>query len=188
MVRESSLFFPAVQISSTNSMRLKTHSATNGMRLNRHEFYVSNIMPLVIAILLLSVASTKASPILPVHNEQLGYDHVSTDSNQQQLGWSRQDIFTLVSVCVAIAGIFIGALGASPTLRVWLCKPIHCKANLSGAPSRDSSNVNTLPADCAIAVRRRKSRRKDDVRQQLREEYDEYLSFREFCAMRSSWR
>ncbi|OAG24980.1 hypothetical protein CC77DRAFT_296360 [Alternaria alternata] len=142
MIRESSLFFSAIQIYSTNSMRLNTHSSTNGMRLNTHELYVPNIMSLVIAILLLSVASIEASPILPVHNEQLGYDRVPTDSNQQQLGWSRQDIFTLVSVCVAIVGIFIGALGASPTLRVWLCKPSRCKAIPSCAPFRDLSNID----------------------------------------------
>lgn len=142
MIRESSLFFSAIQIYSTNSMRLNTRFSTNGMRLNTYELYVSNIMSLVIAILLLSVASIEASPILPVHNEQLGYDHVPTDSNQQQLGWSRQDIFTLVSVCVAIVGIFIGALGASPTLRVWLCKPSRCKATPSCAPFRDLSNVD----------------------------------------------
>jgi hypothetical protein len=150
--------------------------------------YVANTMSLIIALLLLSVASTEGSPILPVHNEQLRYDHVSTDSNQQQLGWSRQDIFTLVSVCVAIAGIFIGALGASPTLREWLCKPFRCKATPSCAPCRDKSNVKILYLDCAIEVRRRKLRRGDDPRRQLQEEYDEYLSFREFRAMRSSWR
>jgi hypothetical protein len=188
MIRESSLFFSAIQISSTNSMRLNTHSSTNGIRLNTHKLYVLNIMSLVIAILLLSAASIEASPILPVHYEQLEYDHVSTDSNQGQLGWSRQDVFTLVSVCVAIAGILIGALLASPILREWLCKPVHRKANPAYAPSRDSSDSNALPPGCAIAVRRRKSRREDDVRRQLQEEYDEYLSFREFRAMRSSWR
>ncbi|KAH8627326.1 hypothetical protein IG631_17094 [Alternaria alternata] len=100
-------------------------------------------MSLVIALLLLSVASTEGSPILPVHNEQPGYDHVPTDLNQQQLGWSRQDIFTLVSVCVAIAGIFIGALGASPTLREWLCQPFRCKATPSCASFRNLSSVDT---------------------------------------------
>ncbi|RII08779.1 hypothetical protein CUC08_Gglean007175 [Alternaria sp. MG1] len=148
-------------------MRLNTPSSTNDMRLERHELYISNIISLVIAVLLLGVAYTEASPILPVHNEQLGCDHIPTDSNQQQLRWSRQDIFTLVSVCVAIVGIFIGALGASPTLREWLCKPFRY---------------------CAITVRRMKSRREDNVRRQLQEEYDEYLSFREFRAMKSSWR
>ena len=188
MIRESSLFFSTIRISSTNSMRLNTHSSTNGTRLNTHELYVSNIMSLVIAILLLSVASIEASPILPVHNEGLGHEHVPTDLNEQQLGWSRQDIFTLVSVCVAIAGIFVGALGASPTLREWLRKPFRCKATPPCAPSRDLSNVNSSYLDCAIAVRRRKSRREDYVRRQLQEEYDEYLSFREFRAMRSNWR
>jgi hypothetical protein len=169
-------------------MRLSTYSSTNDMRLNSHELYVPNIMSLVVALLLLSVASTKASPILRVHNEQLGYDHIPTDSIEQQLGWSRQDIFTLVSVCVAIAGIFIGALSASPTVREWLCKPFRCKATTSCTPFRDPSNVNTLYLDCAIAVRRRKSRREDNVRRRLQEEYDEYLSFQEFRAMRSNWR
>ena len=40
--------------------------------------------------------------------------------------WSNEAIFTLIGVCVAVAGILIG-LVSSPKLRQWLCKPFKCK-------------------------------------------------------------
>jgi hypothetical protein len=43
--------------------------------------------------------------------------------------WSRQDIFTLFGVCVAITSILVGLLVALPGLRGWLCRPFHSKLN-----------------------------------------------------------
>ena len=42
--------------------------------------------------------------------------------------WSKQDILTLVGVCIAIVTVIIGLVGmlvASPRLRRWLYKPYH---------------------------------------------------------------
>lgn len=41
--------------------------------------------------------------------------------------WSKQDVLTLVGVCVAVITVIIGLIGvliASPKTRVWLCTPI----------------------------------------------------------------
>lgn len=73
----------------------------------------------------------EAFPIPLVRDAHLTHHQGPTTSNQAQTGWSRQDIFTLVSVCVAVAGILIGLLLASPRTREWLCKPFERKRNPS---------------------------------------------------------
>lgn len=42
--------------------------------------------------------------------------------------WSKQDLLTLLGVCVAIVTVVIGLAGllvASPSTRKWLCKPVY---------------------------------------------------------------
>ena len=43
--------------------------------------------------------------------------------------WSKQDILTLIGVCVAVVTGFIALVGiliASPRTREWLCRPFDC--------------------------------------------------------------
>lgn len=81
--------------------------------------------PLITAILLLPIALLDASPTLAIRGmASLKYE-ASVTSDQVSTRWSRQDIFTLVSVCVAVVGIFIGVLVASPAVREWLYRPFH---------------------------------------------------------------
>ena len=90
-----------------------------------------NMTPLITAILFLPFALLDASPTVAIHDiASLNYK-TSVTSNQVHTTWSRQDIFTLVSVCVAIIGIFIGVLVASPAVREWLYRPFHCMFTLS---------------------------------------------------------
>jgi hypothetical protein len=50
-------------------------------------------------------------------------------SNSVQLGWSRQDVLTLISVCIAVIGVLTAVLVSAPGLRERLCKPFECKRN-----------------------------------------------------------
>ena len=128
----------------------------------------------------------EAFPTPSTRDVDLTHHQDPTTPDQAQTGWSRQDIFTLVSVCVAVAGILIGLLLASPKLREWLCHPFKCKRNLNLLPSRDLNKANTLSSDCAIVVRRRRIRQQIDAKRRLQEEYNEYLEFKSFRAMRGS--
>jgi ABC-type phosphate transport system permease subunit len=49
-----------------------------------------------------------------------------TPTNDQR--WSKQDVLTLVSVCVGVVTVVIGLVGvlvASPKTREWLCRPFN---------------------------------------------------------------
>ncbi|OAG24953.1 hypothetical protein CC77DRAFT_1004638 [Alternaria alternata] len=81
--------------------------------------------PLITAILFLPITLLDASPILTIRDMASLNHKASVASDQLSTRWSRQDIFTLVSVCVAVVGIFIGALVASPTVRQWLYRPFR---------------------------------------------------------------
>ena len=50
----------------------------------------------------------------------------NTSDEKASTRLSNEAIFTLVGVCVAVAGILIG-LVSSPRLRQWLCKPFKCE-------------------------------------------------------------
>jgi len=128
----------------------------------------------------------RAFPIPPNRTLVATFHQRSTIPDEAQTGWSRQDIFTLVSVCVAVAGILIGLLLASPKLREWLCDPFKCKPNPNLLSPRDLNKANTLSSDCAIAVRRRRIRQQIDAKRRLQEEYNEYLEFQSFRVMRGS--
>jgi hypothetical protein len=80
-----------------------------------------------VEILLLCFTLIEASPVPPLRNGDTLQDSLPQTPNQAQNKWSRQDIFTLVSVCVAIAGIFIGVLVALPRLRKSLYKPFDSR-------------------------------------------------------------
>jgi len=81
-------------------------------------------------IIFFQIAITKASLIPNARHEDIVNQQFPATSARAQAGWSRQDIFTLVSVCVAVVGIFIAVLVASPTLREWLYRPFHSKLEL----------------------------------------------------------
>lgn len=84
--------------------------------------------PLITAILLLPIALLDASPTLAIRDMTSLNHKASVTSDQVSTSWSRQDIFTLVSVCVAVVGIFIGVLVASPAVREWLYRPLYCES------------------------------------------------------------
>ncbi|OAG24954.1 hypothetical protein CC77DRAFT_291031 [Alternaria alternata] len=75
------------------------------------------------------VRLVNSSPIPPIREGVLQSSQSPTASDKTQTVWSRQDIFALASICVAIAGIFIGLLIASPKLRYRLRESLHCKGN-----------------------------------------------------------
>jgi hypothetical protein len=92
----------------------------------------SSRMTLIItAGLSLPVALIAASPIQAVRDVGFISQQSPATHDQVPARWSRQDIFTLVSVCVAVIGIFIGVLVASPVVRKWLYTPFRCKLALS---------------------------------------------------------
>jgi hypothetical protein len=97
------------------------------MLLNPKNKFGFNMTPLIIAGLSLHVALIAAFPIQAVRDVKLNSQQSSATSDQIPTRLSRQDIFTLVSVCVAIISIFIGVLVASPAVRKWLYTPFHCK-------------------------------------------------------------
>ncbi|CAN9422144.1 unnamed protein product [Alternaria alternata] len=84
------------------------------MLLNPKNKFESNMTPLMIASLSLYIALIAAFPIQAVRDVKLNSQQSSATSDQILTRWSRQDIFTLVSVGVAIIGIFIGVLVTSP--------------------------------------------------------------------------
>ncbi|KAH6870712.1 hypothetical protein BKA58DRAFT_458282 [Alternaria rosae] len=90
--------------------------------------------------------------------------------NHTLTGWTNEAIFTLVGVCVAVAGILIG-LASSPKLRQWVCKPFK------------SSDIK-LPTDFSRTRRIERSRKRMDARRQLQDEYNEYLRFNDFLELR----
>ena len=84
---------------------------------------------LIATITCFFVRLANSSPIPPIRDGILHSSQSPPASEKTQTVWSRQDIFALASVCVAIAGIFIGLLVASPKLRCWLREPLHCKGD-----------------------------------------------------------
>jgi hypothetical protein len=86
-----------------------------------------NMTPFIMASLSLYIALIAAFPIQAVRDVKWNSQQSSPTSDQIPTRWSRQDIFTLGSVCVAIVSIFIGVLVASPVVRKWLYTPFHCK-------------------------------------------------------------
>ena len=76
---------------------------------------------LVIPLELLFVAFADAVSIPSTRNNN------NNTSDSVQLGWSRQDILTLIGVCIAVVGILAAVLVSSPGLRERLCTPFECK-------------------------------------------------------------
>jgi hypothetical protein len=131
------------------------------------------------------------------HSEQ-------TDSNISPTAWSRQDIFTFISVCVAVFGIVTAVLVAAPKVREWCCKPFECKLN-SNPPTWDAVLMTPLAhpsllchprsmfnfrdrlmfpfQDCAIRIRRRRMRQQDEARRRLQERYEDYVRFNQFLEL-----
>lgn len=65
-----------------------------------------------------------AMPIRSLAESQPGAVIIPVDNGY----WSKQDVLTLIGVCIAIVTVFIGLAGllvASPSTREWLCKPVY---------------------------------------------------------------
>jgi hypothetical protein len=77
---------------------------------------------LVIPLELLFVAFADAVSIPSTRN-----NNNNNTSDSVQLGWSRQDILTLIGVCIAVVGVLAAVLVSSPGLRERLCTPFECK-------------------------------------------------------------
>ncbi|KNG44939.1 hypothetical protein DDE82_007702 [Stemphylium lycopersici] len=96
-----------------------------------------------------AIAVALAFPPESAHTQCLpSYRTVHTEG-----GWSRQDMLTLASVCLAIVGIMIGALMASPK------------------------------AHCTGYLRKRRLRRQDDAHSRLHERYNDFLRFQEYLEL-----
>jgi hypothetical protein len=76
---------------------------------------------LVTLLQLLFVAFTEAASI--------PFTRDGGTSNSVQLEWSRQDVLTLIGVCIAVIGVTTAVLVSAPGLRKGLCKPFECKRN-----------------------------------------------------------
>jgi hypothetical protein len=76
---------------------------------------------LVISLELLFVAFTDAVSIPSTRN--------NNTSDSTQSGWSRQDVLTLIGICIAVVGVLAAVLVSSPGLRERLCMPFECKRN-----------------------------------------------------------
>lgn len=110
-----------------------------------------------------------------------GHDDISTGNpNANRKGWSRQDTITLAGVCVAVLGILIGVLVASPQLREWLCIPFRRKLNPYLEQQTSLNLTLSSSIDCTIQIRRRRMRQEDEARRRLRERYEDYARFNEF--------
>lgn len=71
--------------------------------------------------------------------------HDGNSSESTQSAWSRQDVFTFVSVCVAVAGIATAILVAAPRFREWCCKPFACKLNSTNNMGRGAYDTTGTP-------------------------------------------
>ncbi|KAH7084959.1 hypothetical protein BKA63DRAFT_498584 [Paraphoma chrysanthemicola] len=74
------------------------------------------IIPLLTLALTSTLSFAHAAPIPPSQN-----------SFSSSSSWSKQDIITLIGVLVAVLGILLTLLLASPTLRRKLLYPCRCK-------------------------------------------------------------
>jgi hypothetical protein len=91
----------------------------------------SNMTRLSVALPFLCFILIKASPIPPIRNQGATHDQQPATLSQSQTSWSRQDVFTLISVFLAVAAILTAVLVTAPKLRRWLCKPLESKLNLN---------------------------------------------------------
>ena len=119
--------------------------------------------------------------------------HDSSSFESTQSEWSRQDVFTFISVCVAVAGILTAVLVAAPRKQHGTrCIRHHWHTQ---APSSATITPATFPSQlhyirltchtkvCAIAINRRQLRRQNDTRRRLQERYEDYVRFNEFLEL-----
>jgi beta-lactamase regulating signal transducer with metallopeptidase domain len=83
--------------------------------------------PFITVVVSLLIALIEASPTPTVCNVEPTSQRTSAIPEQVHTRWSRQDIFTLVSVFVSVIGVFISVLVASSTVREWLYRPFRRK-------------------------------------------------------------
>ena len=65
--------------------------------------------------------------VVPIRSLVGSYPNGAVPVTGEQ-SWSKQDVLTLVGVCVAVVTVIIGLIGvliASPKTRAWLCRPIY---------------------------------------------------------------
>jgi hypothetical protein len=90
-------------------------------------FWFNMILVYALAFIHL-VTSTEAFPMRIDRDTTLIHDK-NTKLDGPRTEWSRQDILTLIGVCVAVAATLTAILIAAPRLREWLCEPLECKPN-----------------------------------------------------------
>jgi uncharacterized membrane protein YcjF (UPF0283 family) len=137
--------------------------------------------------LLLLADDINASPLASMMTRQSDttMDAHVVDTLDAPTAWSNEAIFTLVGVCVAILGILIGLL-SSPKLRQWLCQPLKCKQSCPLLQLLVSllADIHVLHKDFSKRRRLERLRVRADARQNLQQQYNEYLRFNEFLEMR----
>lgn len=77
------------------------------------------------ALLFVQVFPSNAM-VIPIRSLVENYSSAAIPATGAQ-PWSKQDVLTLVGVCVAVVTVIIGLIGvliASPKAREWLCRPI----------------------------------------------------------------
>ena len=84
-------------------------------------------MSFLTATIVFSIALAQASPVPPIRNVEPINHQTPPDLNPPHTKWSRQDIFTLIGVFVAVIGILVCLLLASSKLRELSWKPFHCE-------------------------------------------------------------
>jgi ABC-type phosphate transport system permease subunit len=75
-------------------------------------------------VLFAQISPTHALPIA-IGSLARSYSNVAVTPATDQR-WSKQDVLTLVGVCVGVVTVIIGLVGvlvASPKTREWLCRP-----------------------------------------------------------------
>ncbi|RII09108.1 hypothetical protein CUC08_Gglean007509 [Alternaria sp. MG1] len=92
--------------------------------------------------------------------------------------WSKQDLLTLLGVCVAIVTVVIGLAGllvASPSTRKWLCKPVYWFA---WRVQRSSEHPSVLSPKCRTSTIKNWRKNRKQAHQQLQDRYNELLEMR----------
>ncbi|KAH7084960.1 hypothetical protein BKA63DRAFT_498587 [Paraphoma chrysanthemicola] len=79
----------------------------------------------------------------------------TTSPNSSSPGWSKEEIITLISVLVAVSGIFTTLLIAVPAFRSWIFQP------------------------CTFCIARQKASPKN----QLQQRYEEFMRFQEYMEL-----
>ncbi|KAH7084961.1 hypothetical protein BKA63DRAFT_6863 [Paraphoma chrysanthemicola] len=88
--------------------------------------------------------------------------------------WSKEDIFSLGSVLVAICGIIVALLIAFPKFRKWLYGPCRCTSMKRACLILGC--VSNASQDCI-------ARRQNFARERMRKKYEEFVRFQTYVEL-----